>query len=352
MTFEAPQYDVLKAQRRWVLVDDSGSKEPLRPMRDPARTIIRAKFTNSDVLLTYDEAVRELGRERDGHTITHVGFVFLPGDKIIGIDFDFYKASPFRDTAIEAFKWIECFGEYSRSGNGAHILGYANPAVIDRLMDSKVAGILDCIEIYWNNQYFIMSGNPLPTKAAFGFADLTETVQLLISKHNKLHGISDAPRPVDDPLCTHPVTDTRSVDEVMARLRRAKSWTSENVKLGKPSVELLFSDLEYSSQRYKGWSEAEYDLSRALACVTQDPNMMLQLFRKSVLHRGHDLCINFPGRPRRPEDQPKRPSYEKYEEYLIKYVFSDAIEDREKKEVVRRAERQNLMKQLGGTGFQ
>ncbi|HET8695558.1 MAG TPA: VapE domain-containing protein [Aquabacterium sp.] len=98
-------------------------------------------------LVTYDQALAAA----DFHGFDGVGFAFLPGDGLIGIDLDVYDDPEKRARADAILAACKSWAEVSPSGSGLHII------VKGETETFKHNGI--GIEVFCGRQFFTMTGN-------------------------------------------------------------------------------------------------------------------------------------------------------------------------------------------------
>lgn len=105
-------------------------------------------------LVSLDEAIRCLQRAQhwDG-----IGFAFLPGDGLIGVDIDAaidLDSGEISDLCQRVVDLCGSFAEYSVSGTGVHII---LTGTVEPFKDDAIG-----LEVYCGSQYFICTGRPWP----------------------------------------------------------------------------------------------------------------------------------------------------------------------------------------------
>lgn len=105
-------------------------------------------------LVTLDEAIRCLqrGQHWDG-----IGFAFLPGDGLIGVDIDGAidpDTGEISDLCQDVITRCASFAEHSVSGTGVHIIC---TGTVEPFKDDGIG-----LEVYCGSQYFICTGRPWP----------------------------------------------------------------------------------------------------------------------------------------------------------------------------------------------
>ncbi len=183
-----------------------------------------------------------------------VGFMFAP--PYFGVDLD--KCIDNQDFLDEFVETLQSYTEYSKSGNGIHIICRG------RLPDG--ARRRGNVEMYSEGRYFIMTGN-VYTEEHTAIADCTESVKIL---HNKyLH--TEQPQALPRQVQKLNLADNEVID-------KARSCKTGGV------FQLLYSgDWQglHNSQ-----SEADLALCNQLAFWTQkDEEQIDRIFRSSGLYR-------------------------------------------------------------------
>lgn len=136
----------LKSLRRWVCVEAS-SKVPLCPAAGRA-----ASASDPETWSEYEEAADAVRSGRyDG-----LGFVFAPGDGLVGIDIDagFDPDGLMSALCRDVVHACRSYTEKSRSGRGVHVIVRGSLPFSGRNGGEGV-------EIYRSGRYFIMTGRKL-----------------------------------------------------------------------------------------------------------------------------------------------------------------------------------------------
>lgn len=239
----------LKTLKCWVNADSS--KIPKNP-----RTGKNAQSTNPDTWGTFDEAVEALTKyAADG--ISNIGFVFSKDNPYFGVDLDHCMDNT--DFVDEFVETLQSYAEFSRSGEGIHIICKGKLPEGNR----RKGGV----EMYSEGRYFICTGrlyNPKYTQ----IKDCTESVKILHNKYLPNTSLKIERKPVAEPV-------TLEDAEVIDKARACRSGAS-------------FAML-YSGQ-WEGFfpsqSEADLALCNHLAFWTgRDEAQMDRIFRTSGLMR-------------------------------------------------------------------
>jgi putative DNA primase/helicase len=128
----------LKELRQWVCT--TSSKIPLNPLDGTY-----ADVSNSSTWGTYQDAVEAI---EDNEEVTHLGFVFTEHDPYCGIDLDNISDNlPFADGIAEN---LDSYTEFSKSGNGLHIIVKA---------ELPVKAMKTTLEIKYSGAYLILTGD-------------------------------------------------------------------------------------------------------------------------------------------------------------------------------------------------
>ena len=232
----------LKNLKQWVCSDIN--KIPRNP-----RTGTNAMANNPATWGTFEEALK--GKEKYG--FPHIGFEFKP--PYFGVDLD--KCIDDVDFVDEFVDTLGSYTEFSRSGNGIHIICKG------KLPDG--ARRKDKVEMYDNARYFVMTGNIYREKMPI--RECTETIKILHSKYLS--------KPVSSAL---PITYEKislEDSELIDRARQSKNGGF---------FQLLYSGEWQGS--YASQSDADLAFCNLLAFWTQkNPQQMDRIFRTSGLYR-------------------------------------------------------------------
>ena len=234
--------DELKKLKQWVCCDVN--KLPKNPI-----TGGNAMANNPSTWGTFEQAVEA----KEKFAFAGIGFQFK--EPYFGVDLD--KCIDDVDFVDEFVDTLGSYTEYSRSGNGIHIICKG------KLPDG--ARRKDKVEMYSNARYFVMTGNVYKEKRPI--IDCTETVKILHSKYLS--------KPMSSAL---PITVEKvNLDdqELINRARQSKTGGA---------FELLYQgqwEGLYTSQ-----SEADLAFCNMLAFWTQkNYQQMDRIFRTSGLYR-------------------------------------------------------------------
>lgn len=232
----------LKQVKQWVCW--AGDKLPKNPY-----TGQNAQSNNKATWSDFDTACKAV----DKFGFDGIGFMFAP--PYFGVDLD--KCIGNQDFIDEFVEGLQSYTEYSKSGNGIHIICKG------RLPDG--ARRKGNVEMYSERRYFIMTGKPYCEYRQI--RDCTESIKILHSKYLPTNTPTVAPKSVE-PL--H-MSDQEVVDK------------ARNCKTGSLFQLLYMGQWEglYASQ-----SEADLVLCNHLAFWTQrDEAQMDRIFRSSGLMR-------------------------------------------------------------------
>lgn len=141
----------------WKFVQKPGQKKPSKMPYYASGKIRTGQQGGEDdrrELVDYETALGMVSL----HDADGLGFAFLPGDGLIGIDIDGALNDDVdpdrRDRALKIISACESYTEYSPSMNGVHIITAGNTETFK----SNELGI----EVFCGRQFFTMSGNPYP----------------------------------------------------------------------------------------------------------------------------------------------------------------------------------------------
>lgn len=136
-------------QHRWVSwVDEDGKKLPINPT---CRHRNRASSTDPTTWATFDWAVQSVKR----FGLSGVGFVFLEGDDIVGVDLDDCRhpiTGEITGWAWDIVKALDSYAEISPSGTGLKV--WVKSHDLTRAHKDNAIGI----EIYPHGRYFTVTG--------------------------------------------------------------------------------------------------------------------------------------------------------------------------------------------------
>ncbi len=159
--------DALRGRAQWLvwrLVWKSGTKKQAKmpfyasgrvrgKLRDAPVQIEQGSEEDRALLTTFDYAMTAMSRGRyDG-----VGFAFLPGDGLIGIDIDDaidVDTGVMSDRAKTILNACQSFAELSPSRNGIHIYARGN---IETFKSNDIG-----VEVFCGSQFFAVTGEQIP----------------------------------------------------------------------------------------------------------------------------------------------------------------------------------------------
>lgn len=233
----------LKKRKNWVCW--AGDKMPKNPY-----TGGNAQSNNKDTWSDFDTAVAAV----DKYNLNGIGFMFAP--PYFGVDLDHCASN--QDFVDEFVESLQSYAEYSRSGDGVHIICKGTLPDGGRRRGN--------VEMYSERRYFIMTGN-LYNPEYTEIVDCTEKIKVLHSKYLA----DETPKAIAKPYQEIDMDDAEVIDK------------ARNCKTGS-----LFQ-LLYSGQwqgLYSSQSEADLALCNHLAFWTQkDEAQIDRIFRTSGLMR-------------------------------------------------------------------
>jgi len=150
--------EALKSRPQWLcwcLEQKAGAKKPAKMpyyASGKRRTGVQGSEADRAALVTFDVAVAAMVSTK----ATGIGFAFLPGDGLIGIDLDKMVDAQTGELSPRAQKIIEAcasYTEWSPSGNGFHIY------VLGTTDTTKDNGI--GVEMFCSKQFFTVTGRHL-----------------------------------------------------------------------------------------------------------------------------------------------------------------------------------------------
>ncbi len=232
----------LKRLKNWVCW--CGDKLPKNPY-----TGGNAQSNNPETWSSFEQAIKAVKK----YSFDGVGFMFSDG--YFGVDLD--KCIDNQDFIDEFVETLQSYTEYSKSGQGIHIICKG------RLPDG--ARRKGNVEMYQSGRYFIFTGNIYGKKRAI--RDCTESIKILHSKYLDTARPKIAPKEI--------IKVNFNDDEIIDKGRSCKS--------GMLFQALLNGNWEgiYTSQ-----SEADLAFCNMLAFWTQkNYSQMDRIFRNSGLYR-------------------------------------------------------------------
>lgn len=151
-------------------------------------------------LVTLDEALDAVARLR----AAGVGFAFLPGDGLIGIDLDGIDQPERAELAQQIIAACGTYTEVSPSGSGVHIIGMGSAETIK---SDKIG-----VECFVGRQFFTMTGRRLETAPAEvrsipGYAVALVRNAVLAARDEAVAAAKRARQPAPAPVPVHPAQD-------------------------------------------------------------------------------------------------------------------------------------------------
>ena len=235
----------LKKLKCWV--NWRGDKLPKNP-----RTGNNAMSNNPDTWGTYEEAITAI----DKFGMDGIGFMFHSKFGYFGVDLDHcIENTDFVDEFVET---LQSYTEYSRSGNGIHIICKGKlPEGAKRRGN---------VEMYCDGRYFIMTGKIYNENYAT-IKDCSESIKVLRAKYLADTTPQVAPKPIQEVS----LADNEIIDK------------ARNCKTGM-AFQLLYDGNWQGT--YASQSEADLSLCSILAFWTQrDRGQIDRIFRSSGLYR-------------------------------------------------------------------
>ncbi len=258
----------LRQRRQWVVWrreerDGKATKVPYAPRARThgGRDWKRASPTNPETWGTLAEAWAALRLGK----FSGVGFVFTPGDRLVGIDLDHCRDPSTGTVASWATGIIERFDSYSEispSGTGVHV-------IVACSLPLPPGNRQGDIEIYQQGRYFAITGDVLD--AGRRPAVIADRTADLLAWHAELFGQAD-PVPFAPP----------KVEQLPVALADQEVIDRACAAANGPKVRRL---LDGETSDYPSASEADLALCRLLAFYTQDPDQLDRLVRRSALYR-------------------------------------------------------------------
>lgn len=220
-------------------VEKKPRKMPYYPGTDRKRTGGQGSDRDRSMLTDFATAAATCARgvrQRDGTMLDFdgVGFAFLPGDGLVGIDLDGMIDAETGEVSERCAKIIEACGsytEYSPSGKGVHIICRRDDATFEGIRDtfkSNEAGV----EVFSGRQYFTFTGRLWPGSVADLVLLENSTARRLLATVESARGLRRAdaePDPaVDVPPSPPPSVGghQRSLGETMALAIDALGYVS------------------------------------------------------------------------------------------------------------------------------
>jgi P4 family phage/plasmid primase-like protien len=253
MTMSAPNLqkfvpDELRLRSQWLVWKFEQKPEDKKPRKVPyyaASATRRMGTQGSDddraKLVGYDLAVSHCNRLGfDG-----VGFAFLPGDGLIGIDLDACITGDPEKVARAAKILAACnsFSEYSPSGNGMHIFAKGQCETFK----SNLLGI----EVFCGRQFFTFTGNHIPS-SPMSVADMPADT---LDKLRKTVKSTNSPeRAVSIPM---PPSDAAKVESALAMVSADlgyEEWLRIGMAVHNELGDSGFSVWDYWSQKSNKYS--------------------------------------------------------------------------------------------------
>ena len=246
-----------------------------------------------------------------------IGFVFTSSDPYCGIDLDgcideHGKVKAWATPLIEKLKAV-AYGEVSPSGEG---IKFWTKAYLPKLTKHKIyinEADGEAIETYDSRRYFTITGRG-KGKIGDGQAVIDWLVKEYLTPDPNTQQKQEHTRQQKTDRHT-PANDSRTADEVMARIRQSKQCHK-------------FEALMRGNMTGCGsHSEADQSLCSVIAFWTQDPTLIDTIFRQSQLHREK-------------WDEVHRSDGATYGEMTIEYALS-GIQETHKPPLKRKARRRN-----------
>jgi len=180
----------LSARPQWLLWRfEPGEKKPKKMpyyVNGKRRSGVQGSTEDRAALVNLDRALRVW--EKQPSQFSGVGFAFLPGDGLIGIDLD-GMINPESGEITERGRGIiqacNSYTEFSPSGKGVHIIGFGET---DTFKSNEVG-----VEVFAGRQYFTFTGKPYPdTPATINEIDAKTLKRLRATVESGKHRAADA----------------------------------------------------------------------------------------------------------------------------------------------------------------
>ena len=123
-----------------------------------------------------------------------IGFAFLPGDELIGIDIDAAvdpATGEINEAAAKMIKACDSWAEWSQSGTGVHI--YLRGQTHTHKVDAKGGRI--GLEIFCGSQFFVVTGRTWPGSPAYVRQAGDKLLAKLHAKVDDLRALAQPPKP-------------------------------------------------------------------------------------------------------------------------------------------------------------
>lgn len=177
----------------WKFVQKPGQKKPSKMPYYASGCVRTGQQGGEDdrrELVDYNTAVAAaMEQQADG-----LGFAFLPGDGLIGIDIDAALGEDVeprrKQRALNIIKACNSYTEFSPSGQGVHIIVKGNT---ETFKSSELG-----IEVFCGRQFFTMSGNPYPG-AAGEVVDITASTLETLRRTVKQQATQAPSNPIPQP---------------------------------------------------------------------------------------------------------------------------------------------------------
>ena len=273
MLLEKNVPEELKKLSQWVLWKKN--KIPVTVNDSPAST------TNSADWSSFEDAIAEYVMSSAHRGILGVGFVFVSGCGVVGIDLD--KAidekgiKPWALKVLSLFEKSGAYVEYSPSGKGFHILvlGKKPGTKCKRVVLSSTGETLGEIEMYETARYFTFTGELYQAR----FNQLVNAQAVIDHIYERVFG-GDTPEPAIDPSTTVPVINTAAAGDSLPDLYSLIRSSAQAEKFRR----LTEGSLEDALSGYGGdHSRAVYALCSVVAFYTSNFSLMDCIFQGSPL---------------------------------------------------------------------
>jgi putative DNA primase/helicase len=139
--------------------EDHGEKKPRKVpyyVNGGRRVGEQGSENDRQQLTSFDAAQRAITEKQ----FTGVGFAFLPGDGLVGVDLDNVidaQTGELSETARDIVARCASFTEYSPSGRGLHVFCRADTKALRSFKSNKIG-----VEVFCNAQYFTVTGRHYP----------------------------------------------------------------------------------------------------------------------------------------------------------------------------------------------
>jgi primase-polymerase (primpol)-like protein len=258
----------LRARDQWVLwkLEDRAGKQTKVPYYvragDDGAQVRPASTTDPATWSSFDKIRDDFGRFVRFDQVSGIGFVFVEGDGLVGIDVDHQRdpvTGRWEPGVLEKILSFNSYAELSQSGAGAHVI------LLGKKPGTRCRGD---VEIYDAGRFFVMTGRHIPQTPS----DLQEAAAGTLEAQYRQ--IDPGRRTVEPPARSSPLPVGLEDAEVMRRAASA---------LNGPKFTALNRAGDLAA--YGGdHSAADLALCNLLVFWTQDRDQIDRIFRGGERH--------------------------------------------------------------------